>query len=114
MNTDSPYLNRAAVKKLALQLSRKTRNGKFTRVGSTFFERLNRAVATMVASELKAEAPPLYINRTAVKKLAEKVADNEGLDVTINGVLLDRINRKFVEVVSSEVHRHRSVGKTLQ
>jgi hypothetical protein len=114
MNTESPYLNRAAVKKLALQFARNNRAGKFTRVGASFFERLNSQVSAMIAAELKSESHPMYINCTAVKKLAENIAKNERLDTPINGIILDRINRKLIDTILNEVHRHPSVGKTLQ
>ena len=42
MNT--PFINRSAVKKAALQLSADTRAGKFTRVSTEFLERVNSAV----------------------------------------------------------------------
>ncbi len=41
MNT--PLINRSAVKKAALQLSKDTRAGKFTRVSAEFLERVNAA-----------------------------------------------------------------------
>ena len=112
--SDTPYINNAAVKKLALQFAKNNRAGKFTRVGSTFFERLNANIVNAVALELKAEETPLYINRTEVKKLAAKIIENEGIDKDINGPFLDRINRRLIEIINNEVHRHPSVGKTLQ
>jgi len=112
--SDTPYINNAAVKKLALQFARNNRAGKFTRVGSTFFERLNANIVNIIASELKSEDTPLYINRTEVKKLAAKIIQNEGVDKDINGPFLDRINRKLIDLIGAEVHRHPSVGKTLQ
>ena len=41
MNT--PLVNRSAVKKMALQLSKDTRAGKFTRVSTEFLEKVNAA-----------------------------------------------------------------------
>lgn len=41
MNT--PLVNRSAVKKMALQLSKDNRAGKFTRVSAEFLERVNSA-----------------------------------------------------------------------
>ena len=111
--SDTPYINNAAVKKIALRYSRRHKSGKFTRVGSSFFDKINAQVAAMVMSELRAEEPPLVINRTTVKKLAAKVKENTGSENDINGVVLDRINRRIIEIIEGEVFRHRYVGKTL-
>ena len=110
--SDQPYLNTAAVKKMALKYARQNRASKFSRVSSSFLDRINSQVALMVASELKADEVPSYINRTAVKKLAEKIMENEGIDMKFNGVIMERINRRIIEIIQSEVHRNPS-GKTL-
>jgi hypothetical protein len=46
MNT--PLVNRSAVKKMALQLSKDNRAGKFTRVSAEFLERVNSATDAYV------------------------------------------------------------------
>lgn len=51
MNTQ--LINRSAVKKMALQLSADTRSGKFTRVGSSFLEKINAKVDAMIRSEVQ-------------------------------------------------------------
>ena len=110
----TPYLNDSAVKKLALQFSKKNRAGKFKRVGSSFLERINSQVVVMIAAEVKSEEDPCFLNKTEVKKLAERIVHDQKVDRKVNGVIIDRINRKLVEMVQGEVHRHPSIGKTLQ
>jgi|688.fasta_scaffold333033_4 hypothetical protein len=45
-------INKAKVRELALKLSREKRNGKFTRVGKSFFDKINARVHALVASEV--------------------------------------------------------------
>jgi hypothetical protein len=52
MNT-TPYINRAAIKKLALDYAKANRAGRFTRVGKEFFERINSKVRNLVTSEVQ-------------------------------------------------------------
>jgi len=51
MNTS--LINRSAVKKMALQLSVDTRNGKFTRVSASFLEKINAKVDAAIRSEVQ-------------------------------------------------------------
>ena len=51
-NNTTPLLNRSAVKKRALLLSRDTRAGKFTRVSKEFLERINAVVDATIRSEV--------------------------------------------------------------
>lgn len=44
----TPFLNRAAVRRFALQLSKDTRAGKFTRVSEQFLIDVNAAIAATV------------------------------------------------------------------
>lgn len=48
----TPLINKAAVKKMALQLSKDTRAGKFTRVSTQFLDRVNASVSAMIRSEV--------------------------------------------------------------
>jgi hypothetical protein len=114
MSSENNYINQAAVKKLAIRFSKENRAGKFTRVGSSFFERINAQVALILASELEREKEPLYIKRTEVKKLALRIMEERGMKQKLTGAALERINSKIKEVVVGEVHRHPSTGKTLQ
>lgn len=110
----TPYLNNSAVKQLALQISKKNRGGKFKRVGSSFFERVNSQVAVLIASEIKSEEETCYLNKTEVKKLAERIAFDQSSNRKLDNVMFDRINRKLVDFVAGEIHRHPSIGQTLQ
>jgi hypothetical protein len=53
MNT-TPLINKAAVKKLALKLSKENRAGKFTRVGSEFITRIHAKLEQSIRSEVQA------------------------------------------------------------
>jgi hypothetical protein len=46
-------LNKSKVKQLALEVSKSTRNGRFTRVGQTFLERIEAQVAAVVRGEVQ-------------------------------------------------------------
>ena len=111
---ESPYLNRASVKKLAIQYAKENRAGKFTRVGTSFFDRINSQVVAILTVELEKEEVPLYIKRTEVKKLGKRIVDERGLKRKIDGATLKRINDRVREVIVGEVQRHPSIGKTLQ
>lgn len=52
MNT-TPYINRSAVKKLALHISHNEKNGKFTRISKDFYDRINAKVANIIFNEVK-------------------------------------------------------------
>ena len=52
MNT-TPYINKAAVKKLALEYAKANRAGRFTRVGKEFFERINAMVRNVITNEVQ-------------------------------------------------------------
>ena len=45
-------INKAKVRELALKHSRDKRNGKFTRVGKSFFDKINSRVHALVGSEV--------------------------------------------------------------
>jgi hypothetical protein len=45
-------LNKSKVKQLALELSKNTRNGRFSRVGESFIQRIEARVAAVVADEV--------------------------------------------------------------
>lgn len=49
----TPYINRKAVKDLALRCSRELRLGRFTRVSSEFLEEVNARMAEHVAHKVK-------------------------------------------------------------
>jgi len=51
-NLTTPYINRSAVRKLALQLSQATRAGKFTRVSEQFLIEVNAHVAAHVRAKV--------------------------------------------------------------
>lgn len=111
---DSPYLNRSSVKKLALGYARQHRAWKVSRVGSSFFQRMNAQVVQILTSEFEREETPLYIKRSAVKKLAKHMADSNNYTKKVDGAMLKRINERLKEFVTSEVQRHPSIGKTLE
>lgn len=46
-------INKAKVREVALTLSRDLRNGKFTRVGNSFFNRLDRRLAELIENEVR-------------------------------------------------------------
>lgn len=46
-------INRSAVKKLALQLSRDTRAGKFTRVSKEFLDKVNVRLESIIRTEVQ-------------------------------------------------------------
>lgn len=48
----TPLINRSAVKKMALELSKSTRAGKFTRVGTEFLQRMNSQLDAFIRSEV--------------------------------------------------------------
>lgn len=48
----TPYINRAAVRRFALQLSKDTRAGKFTRVSEQFLVEVNAHVAAHVRAKI--------------------------------------------------------------
>lgn len=112
--SEIPYINKAAIKKLALRYSRDTRAGKFTRVGETFFLRINSKVVGALAAELEREETPLYIKRSEVKKLGKRMIEERQLQRKLDGGALRKINERIKEIVADEVHRHPSLGKTLQ
>lgn len=112
--SDAPYINRAAVKKLAVGYSRTNRAGLFTRVGQSFFDRINSHVVQVLAAELEKDETPLYIKRSEVKKLAKRMIEERGLKRKVDGATLKKINERVKEIVTGEVQRHPSVGKTLQ
>jgi len=51
MNT-TPYINKSAVKKLALEYAKANRP-KFTRAGLSFFERINAKLRNIIISEVQ-------------------------------------------------------------
>ena len=51
-NKKSSLINRSAVKKMALRLSEDTRNGTFTRVGSSFIDRIEYKLEAIIRSEV--------------------------------------------------------------
>ena len=51
MNT--PLINRQAVKRMALELSKANRAGKFTRVGSDFLIRMNSRLDAFIQEEVQ-------------------------------------------------------------
>ena len=53
-SNSTPYINRSAVRKLALQLSQATRAGKFTRVSEQFLIEVNAHVAAHVRARVHA------------------------------------------------------------
>jgi len=110
------YLNQAAVKRLALRYSKENRAGKFTRVGESFYNRINAQIVHIVAKALETDEVPLYIKRSEVKKLAQQMVaqNNLGKNKKLDGASLKRINDRVAEVIVSEVQRHPSTGKTLQ
>jgi len=112
--SEIPYINRAAVKKLALAYSRQHRAGKFTRVGESFFLRINSQVIQALVSELESESTPLYIKRSEVKKLAKRMIAERELKKKLDGGGLRKINERIKEIIAGEVQRHPSMGKTLQ
>jgi len=112
--TDAPYINRAAVKKLAINYSKTNRAGKFTRVGQSFFDRINAQVVATLAVELEKESTPLYIKRSEVKKLASRMITERGLKTKLSGAILEKINSRVAEIITAEVQRHPSIGKTLE
>lgn len=48
-----PYINKSAVKELALRCSKELRCGKFTRVSGQFLEEINARLAEHVAHKVK-------------------------------------------------------------
>jgi hypothetical protein len=112
--TDAPYINRAAVKKLAIGYSRTNRAGKFTRVGQSFFDRINAQVVAALAAELERDEIPLYIKRSEVKKLAVRMIEERQLKRKIDAATLKKINARIAEIITAEVQRHPSIGKTLE
>ena len=109
-----PYINRSAVKKLAIRYSKSNRAGLFTRVGQSFFDRINSHVVQVLATELEREETPLFIKRSEVKKLAKRMIEERGLKRKLDGATIKKVNERIKEIVTSEVQRHPSVGKTLQ
>jgi hypothetical protein len=49
---NTPLINKQAVKRMALELSKANRGGKFTRVGSEFLIRMNSMLAAIIRSEV--------------------------------------------------------------
>jgi hypothetical protein len=113
--SEVPYINRSAVKKLALRYAREHRpSNKFTRVGDSFFLRINSKVIQALVTELEGEAMPLYIKRSEVKKLAKRMITERQLQKKLDAGGLRKINERVKEIVTDEVQRHPSIGKTLQ
>ena len=112
--TDAPYINRAAVKKLAIGYSRTNRAGKFTRVGQSFFDRINAQVVSVLTTELEKDDVPLYIKRSEVKKLAARMITERQLKRKADGATLKKVNSRIAEIITAEVQRHPSIGKTLE
>jgi hypothetical protein len=56
-----------------------------------------------------------YINRSSVKKLAlhYSASNRAGKFTRVSKDFLERINAKVAGIISEEVHRHPSIGKTL-
>jgi hypothetical protein len=52
MNT-TPFINRRTVRKLALDYAAANRAGRFTRVGKSFFERVDARLRNIVTSEVQ-------------------------------------------------------------
>lgn len=76
----TPLINRSAVKRHALKVSKEKRNGKFTRVSSDFLERINLAVETKIRSliatrpsTVSTEARANFLTPEAKRKLVENL-----------------------------------------
>jgi len=52
MNT-TPFINRSSVRRLALDYAKSNRADKFTRVGKSFFERIDAKVRNIIISEVQ-------------------------------------------------------------
>lgn len=52
MNT-TPFINRSSVRRFALDYSKTNRAGKFTRVGKSFFERVDAKIRNIISSEVQ-------------------------------------------------------------
>lgn len=53
INLSTPHLNRARVKRTALELAAATRAHKFSRVGTTFLERIEARTRAAIVEEIK-------------------------------------------------------------
>lgn len=53
--TKNPYINRANVKKMALQMANEMGKTRFTRVGQDFIDRVEERLLQVVYSEVKAQ-----------------------------------------------------------
>lgn len=111
---ETPYLNASAVKKFTLAYAKKHRAKSFTRVGNSFLARINSQIPKLLAEELSNDETTSYINSAAIKKLGERLREESKMGSKVDGVVLHSINEKLKEIIRSEVHRHPSVGKTLQ
>ena len=49
----TPFINRSAVRKLALDYAAANRAGRFTRVGKEFFQRVDARVRNIIQSEVQ-------------------------------------------------------------
>jgi len=99
-------MNRSAVKAHALKCSAERRAGKFTRVGTAFFDEVEADVEAMVR-ELRNKCP----------MSSERVAPDEGV-VFVTGDLLEKVRAEFdaaiARIIQNKVMRQPSVGCTLQ
>jgi hypothetical protein len=50
---NTPFINRRAVRQLALDYAKANRAGRFTRLGKSFFERIDAKVRNIVTSEVQ-------------------------------------------------------------
>jgi hypothetical protein len=101
----SSILNRSAVKKFALKVSREKRAGKFTRVSEEFL--------TSVEADLESS-----IRQIAIADMSEMAVPDADADWFITGQAVknaeERLNMLARVIVSRKVQRHPSVGCTLK
>jgi hypothetical protein len=97
-------INRSAVKKFALKVSRERRANKFDRVGTDFFENIEAQVEAVIRSiaihipdgQLEPDDDREFITGAAMEKLRQ------------------RLNQRAKSIVQGSVIRHPSIGKTLK
>jgi hypothetical protein len=104
---DARLLNVTAIKEHALRCSKETRAGKFDRVGADFLD----GVETDIESVIRAlvNSAPLADGFAPVEK---------GSACFVTGAMADKLaaamNLVVARIIQKRVHRHPSLGKTLQ
>lgn len=99
-------INRSAVKKYALTVSRERRAGKFTRVSEAFLDNVEAQVEAAIRQIMS-------LNPDAEKPV-EPDDDREFITGAALEKIRPRLNDRAKQIISGAVRRHPSVGTTLK